>query len=218
VQQGRQAGDFILYGDATSSAVLEGAGLQRARALVLAINDPSALARAIRIAREHHPGIFILARTRFVGELDYLTALGADEVIPDEFESSLQLSAVLLRRFGLAEGRIMQLLATLRREHYEKFRRIEEIPPDLAGYLSVLEGGRIEFQAVPADSPCLGRSLADLAFRGQTGATVVGVVRHERTIYSPQANLRLERGDTLMLLGTEENLRRAQELLHQPPD
>ena len=214
VRQGRQAGDFILYGDATSPAVLEGAGLGRARALVLAINDPSALARAIRTAREHHPGLYILARTRFVGELDYLTALGADEVIPDEFESSLQLTAVLLRRFGLAEGRILQLLATLRREHYQKFRRVEEIPPDLAGYLSVLEGGRIEFQAVPADSPCLGQSLADLAFRSHTGATVVGVVRHERTIYSPEASLRLEQGDTLMLLGTEDNLNRARHLLH----
>jgi CPA2 family monovalent cation:H+ antiporter-2 len=121
---------------------------------------------------------------------------------------------VLLRRFGLAEGRILQLLATLRREHYQKFRRVEEIPPDLAGYLSVLAGGRIEFQAVPADSPCLGRSLADLAFRSHTGATVVGVVRHERTIYSPEASLHLERGDTLMLLGTEDNLERARQLLH----
>lgn len=214
VQKGRQAGDLVLYGDATSAAVLEGAGLARARALVLAINDPSALARAIRTAREHHPALYILARTRFVGELDYLTTLGADEVIPDEFEASLQLAAVLLRRFGLAEGRILQQLAALRREHYQKFRRAGETPPDLTGYLSVLEGGQIDFQAVPDDSPCLGRSLAEIAFRSHTGATVVGVVRHERTVFSPAAELHLERGDTLMLLGDEEALERARALVH----
>lgn len=217
VRQGRQSGDLVFYGDATSPAVLEGAGINRARALILAINDPSALARAIRTAREHNPSLFILARTRFVGELDYLTSLGADEIIPDEFEASLQLAAVLLRRFGVGEGRILQLLATLRREHYEKFRRIGDLPPDLAGYLSVLRGGQIEFQAVPDDSPCLGATLAELAFRTRTGATVVGVVRHERTIYSPAADLRLERGDTLMLLGAEEDLIRARNLIHGPP-
>jgi CPA2 family monovalent cation:H+ antiporter-2 len=111
-------------------------------------------------------------------------------------------------------GRILQLLATLRREHYQKFPPGRGYPAR-SGRLSIGPGrGRIEFQAVPADSPCLGRSLADLAFRSHTGATVVGVVRHERTIYSPEASLRLERGDTLMLLGTEENLERARQLLH----
>ena len=195
-------------------AVLEGAGLARARALVLAINDPSALARAIRAAREEHPGLYILARTRFVGELDYLTTLGADEIVPDEFEASLQLAAVLLRRFGLPEGSILQRLAALRREHYEKFRSAGETPPDLTGYLSVLEGGQIEFQAVPDGSPCLGRTLAELAFRNRTGATVVGVVRNELTHFSPHADLRLEQGDTLMLLGGERELLSARALVH----
>jgi CPA2 family monovalent cation:H+ antiporter-2 len=218
VRSGRQAGEFIVYGDATASAVLEELGATRARALVLAINDPAALTRAIRAGRELNPGLYILARTRYIAELDYLRELGADEVIPDELEASLQLSAYLLRRFGVAEGRIMLHLARMRREHYSRLRPGGREKAGETRPLSVLEGGQIEFQAVPEDSPCLDRSLADLAFRSRTGAMVMGVIRRERTLYNISPDLRLERGDTLMLLGSAEEIQRARELLHGKSD
>lgn len=214
VHRGRQNGDLIVYGDATSPPILADLGADRARALVLAINDPSALSRAIRAGRELNPDLFILARTRFVAELDSLRELGADEIIPDEVEASLQLSAVLLRRFQVTEGRALQLIARMRRQHYATLRQ-----PLLAasGRLSVLEGGELDFQAVPDDSPCLGRSLAELAFRTRTGAMVAGVIRGERTLYSPPPDFILERGDTLILLAASGELTRAREFLHGRP-
>jgi monovalent cation:H+ antiporter-2, CPA2 family len=214
VRRARMAGEFIIYGDATSQTVLEGVGIKKARALVLAINDPSALARSIQAARALSQDLYILARTRFVLELDYLTSLGADEVIPDEFEASLQMAACLLRRFAFSEGRTLKLIAALRQEHYGGLRESGTPPTDLSGYLSVLKEGQIEFQAVPEGSPCLGKSLADLQFRTRTGAMVVGVIRKERILYSPTADLRLETGDTLMLLGSAEDVDRARELLY----
>ncbi len=217
VERGRQSGEFIVYGDATSPEVLTELGIARARAVVLAINDPSALARAISSARSLNREVYILARTRYVAELDYLTGLGADEVVPDEFEASLQLSAFLLRRFNLADGKIIQVLSALRQEHYGKMLRRGSPSSGGGGALSVLEGGTTEFQAVPDDSPCLGQSLADLAFRTHTGTMVVGVIRHDRTIYSPPPDLLLEKGDTLMLMGSPEDIIKARELLHGHP-
>jgi CPA2 family monovalent cation:H+ antiporter-2 len=212
VRRGRQQGEFIVYGDATSPTLLEGLGIARARGLVLAINDPSAVVRAIRAGRELNDKLLILTRTRYLAELDDLHAAGADGVIPDELEASLQLAATLLSRCGLAEGRILQMLSDLRREHYSRLRRADE--KGTPGGLSVLEGGQIEFQAVPDDSPGLGLSLADLAFRTRTGAMVAGVVRHEHTIYGPPAELVLKKGDTLILLGDLESVARARELIH----
>ena len=214
VRAGRRSGEFIVYGDATAPPVLEELGIKRARALVLAINDPGALSRAIRAGRELNSKLYILARTRYRAELDYLRELGADEVIPDELEASLQLSNYLLRRFGIAEGRIMQHLARLRRAHYSQLRSPQEGASAEAPPLSVLEGGQVEFQAVPDDSPCLGRTLAELAFRSSTGSMVLGVLRHERTLYNVSPDLKLEQGDTLILLGSDEEIERARELLH----
>jgi len=214
VRRARELGECIVYGDATSRTVLERVGTGRARALVLAINDPSALASTIQTARELNARLYILVRTRFVLDLDHLYEFGADEVIPDEFEASLQMAACLLRRFTIPEGKTLKLIASLRQEHYGGLREPTIPPADLAGYLSVLQGGRIEFRPLPQGSPCLGRTLAELQFRSRTGAMVVGVVRNERILYNPTAELRLEKGDTLMLLGAGEDLDRAGQLLH----
>jgi len=213
VRTGRRSGDYVIYGDITSAEVMHELGIARARALVLAINDPAALARTVSTARKSNPELYILARTRYVAELDHLCELGADEVIPDEFEASLQLGANLMRRFNLNEGRILHFLSELRQEHYTSMVRGETA----AQGLSVLEGGRLEYQALPDDSPCIGSSLADLDLRNQTGTTVVGIIRQERTIYSPAASFTLEQGDTLMLLGTREDVARASEVLHGHP-
>jgi len=217
VGQARAARELIVYGDVTAATVLEGVGIGRARALVLAINDPAAIARAVPTARGLNPDLYILVRTRFVAELEYLSSLGADEVVPDEFEASIQLSSLLLRRCGIGEGQVLKQMATLRREHYDRLRSPGTTPSNLSGYLSVLEQGQIEFQAVPDDSPCLGKSLGELAFRTRTGTMVVGIIRNERVSYSPAASLVLEPGDTLLLLGAPEKVLLARELLHGHP-
>lgn len=217
VDQARAAGELIVYGDVTAPPVLEGVGIERARALVLAINDPAAVARALPAARELNPQLYILVRTRFVAELGYLTSLGADEVVPDEFEASLQLSALLLRRCGVGEGGTLKLISVLRQEHYDRLRTPGAPPSNLSGYLSVLDGGQIEFQAVPDDSPCLGKSLGELDFRARTGAMIVGLVRRERVTYGPAASLVLEPGDTLLLLGDPGSIHQARTLLHGHP-
>ena len=213
VSRGRRVGEFVVYGDVTSGEVLHELGIDRARALVLAINDPAALARTISVARQSNPDLYILARTRYVAELEPLCTLGADEVIPDEFEASLQLGANLMRRFSLNEGRILHVLSELRQQHYASLMGADA---PLHG-LSVLEGGQLDYLAVPDDSPGLGRSLAEIDLRNSTGVTVVGAIRQERTIYSPSGAFRIEPGDTLMLLGSREDLRRAGELLHGHP-
>lgn len=213
VNTGRQKGDFVIYGDATSAEVLHELGVQRAKALVLSINDPAALARAIPTARHHNPDLYILARTRYVAELQHLCALGANEVVPDEFEASLQLGANLMHRFEFSEGHILHVISELRKEHYTSM-----VDADIPTQgLSVLKGGRLAYQAVPDDSPCLGSSLAEMDLRRQTGVTVVGVIRHNQTIYSPSGSFRLELGDTLMLLGSNEEVAQVCELLHGHP-
>lgn len=217
VRRAKLAGEIILHGDASAPAVLEGAGIHRARALVLAINDPAALARAIPAARELNRDLYILARTRYVAEIDNLMAAGADEVISDELGAGLELATFVAKQLHLTEGRLLKLLSTIRDEHHQRYHQAIAQPRGLTGYLSVIEGGEVELQAVPDDSPCFGRSLAELDFRAATGAMVVGVIRHERTTYSPGPSLCLEKGDTLMLLGDAGSISRARELLHGHP-
>jgi len=214
VRIARKAGEIILHGDATAPAVLEAAGIHKARAMVLAINDPAALARAIPTAKELNSELYIIARTHFVTNIAPLMKAGADDIITDEFGAGLEMAAFLLRKFNVSEGRVLRILSSLREEHHRRYQQSERPAQNLTGYLSVLEGGEIDIQAVPDDSPCLGKSLAELNFRNTTGTTVMGVIRNERVIYSPPADLRLETGDTLMLLGEDENILNTRKFLH----
>jgi len=214
VHRARKSGEIIIYGDATSPTVLEGAGIHKARAMVLAINDTSALARAIPTARELNPDLYILARTNFVTNIDQLMRLGADEIITDEFGAGLEMATFLLRRFSVPDGRVLKILSSLREEHQQRYKQHDGQTRNLTGYLSVLDGGEIEILAVPDDSPCLGKSLAELNFRTVTGCSIMGVIRQERVDYNPSAEMRLEIGDTLMLLGEDEGLRKVRQFLH----
>lgn len=217
VRRASAAGEPIVFGDAAAAAVLHAAHLDSASAMVVAINDPSSIIRVVRRARALNPDIYILVRTRFLLEMEELLAAGADEVIPDEIEASLQLSTSLLRRFQLPEGKILKTIASLRQEHYDALLQPAADKADLSNYLSALKGGHIEFVRIPETASCSGRSLAELNFRARTGATVIGLARGEQTDYGITPELKIEPGDTLILLGDQEAIRSAREFL-QPAE
>ncbi|RMF45446.1 MAG: hypothetical protein D6751_07400, partial [Deltaproteobacteria bacterium] len=214
MEQGRKAGAEILFGDATSPEVLESAGINRARALVLTINDPAALHRAVRAARDMDPDIPILVRSRYVLEEEHLRSLGATAVVSEEFESSLQLGMTLLLTLGQPEGRVLKLANNLRNLRNQSLDNLEKA--NLGGFLSVLDAAEIEFWSVPADAGCIGRSLAELDLRNKTGGSLIGLVRDEVLSYQVDAATTLQKGDTLLLFGNQDDLLKATEYLRHP--
>src|SRR6185295_4902458 len=96
----------VRYGDSTRREVLHAVNFERARILVLAISDPIAARRTVAIAREMNPHIHIIVRTRYMAELSDLYELGANQVIPEEFETSIEIFSRVLREFGIARQAI----------------------------------------------------------------------------------------------------------------
>src|SRR6059036_1353327 len=131
VQQARGRGEPAFYGDATREEILHALGVERARMLVAAISDPAATRRMVRVARALNPRIHIIARTRYVVEMPELTRLGADVVIPEEFETSIEIFARVLAHYGVPRGDIERLVEEIRGSHYEVLRS------DAAGRLSL---------------------------------------------------------------------------------
>ncbi len=122
VRRERHAGHDIRYGDCTRPAVLVHAGLARARAYVIAISDPASTRRSVQAARELSPAVRILVRTEHVAEVDELVALGADDVIPAEFETALALFDRVLGMYDVPQATIASLLTAMRDENYGVFR------------------------------------------------------------------------------------------------
>lgn len=118
VRRERARGLDIRFGDCTRRAVLEHAGIARARAFVVAISDPASTRRSVRMARDLAPGVRIFVRTEYVAEVDELRSLGADEVVPEEFETALSLFERVLDIYDVPPETIDERVATMRLESY----------------------------------------------------------------------------------------------------
>ncbi|HZI08739.1 MAG TPA: cation:proton antiporter [Myxococcus sp.] len=117
VADARKQGEALYYGDITSTEILEKAGLHRARALVLLLDDPLGAARAVAAARRLHADVPIMVRVHRLRDIADLRELGASEVLAGELETALEAVSRVLKSADLSEDSVAKLLDTLRREH-----------------------------------------------------------------------------------------------------
>jgi CPA2 family monovalent cation:H+ antiporter-2 len=217
VRREAQNGVKIFYGDATNPTVLHHVRIEHARVLVVAISDPFAARRAVQIARGLNPDVHIIVRTRYLREMDDLHQLGADEVVPEEFETSIEIFALVLQTYKMPRAVIVEKAEQIRKEGYALLRRGEL--PDLAHHLrrGTLTEVEVDTCRIEADSPALGKTLGQVSIRPRTGASVIALSRRGETESNPSEKTRLEEGDVVSLLGSREQIRRAMGLLTDIP-
>ncbi len=213
VRNAKKQGERIRYGDSTRREVLQHAGIEDAWALVLAISDPDAGQRTVKQARTMSEKLHIIVRTRYVSEITDLLENGADEVIPEEFETSIEIFSRVLHRYGIARNVIESQIEKIRSQGYEMLRSRNLAPGRLDDFNVTLDAASTETIALRTGSPVVGRSLAELNLRTETGATLIAVMRDGETIISPGGDFTLEDGDTIVLLGTPESVEKAKEIV-----
>ncbi|OGP87818.1 MAG: hypothetical protein A2031_05320, partial [Deltaproteobacteria bacterium RBG_19FT_COMBO_43_11] len=91
----------ILWGDASNAEILKRANIQTARVLVIAISDRFLTKSCLSIAKALNPNLHVIVRTKYVTDIDELQALGADDIIPEEFETSIQIFSRVLKMFHI---------------------------------------------------------------------------------------------------------------------
>jgi CPA2 family monovalent cation:H+ antiporter-2 len=203
----------IYYGDATNPNVLRHVKIEDARVLVVAISDPFVTRRAVQVAKLLNPKIRVVVRTRYLRELEELHDIGADDVVPEEFETSIEIFALVLRTYDLPQDFITMKAEQIRREGYALLRRSEL--PELAHHLrgGTLTDAEVETCRIDDDSPAVGKTFADLALRPRTGASIIAWTRNGITESNPALKTKLQGGDIVVLLGSRLQIRRAMSLL-----
>jgi len=213
VEKAEREGLPVRFGDATRRGTLDALGVGRARAAVVTVGDPSSTRRIVGLVRQANPDARIIVRARRVAEIEELERLGADEVIPSEFETSIELFVRLLTHLGVPRhvARIQESI--IRVQRYQALRGVGASAELLADTRRLIAGGILETAEVMEGSTAAGRTLRELALRDRTGAMVLSVVRRETPLPTPDGSTRLEAGDLIVLFGPHEAIDRAFTLL-----
>lgn len=209
----KKKGEPIFYGDGTSLEILHKLGIDAARLLVIVISDPASTRRIVQIARKSNSRLYIIVRTRYLTEVDDLIQLGANEVIPEEFETSIEIFARVLHQFQVPRNLIFELIERIRKGSYEVLRKVELPVKTLPEKCEVISEIDTETYLVNDRSNASGRSIKELKIRSTTGATVIAVKRGSEIIPSPGLEFLFMPGDIVYLIGSKENLSKAFALL-----
>jgi len=212
-RQARADGEPVIFGDATRPAVLASVGVGNARVVVVAITDPIATARIVWQVRQTNPDIYIIVRTRYVAEIDKLHQLGANEVIPEEFETSVEIFARVLQEYHIPRNLIALQVDIIRKEGYGMLRGMRLEGKSLARVSQFLVGATADTFLVQEGSDGEGYTVQDLKRSFQSGTNVLAVVRNRESFQSPPGDFRFQAGDIVVLMGSHQDLDRAVQLL-----
>ncbi|GAA4423900.1 glutathione-regulated potassium-efflux system protein KefC [Acidovorax lacteus] len=161
----------VFYGDATRLDLLRTAGVEQARALVIAVDDPEQSLRIAALARKHFAQVPVVARARDISHWNALRDLGVTLVQRELFESSLVSARSVLEQLGMPPEQAVQLADRFRAHNLELADRLYPHHKDRARFIAVAREGRQQLeeqmarerQAVPPEgAPPAAASATDV--------------------------------------------------------
>lgn len=200
-------GEPIMYGDASQDIILHHVHIQEARVVVVAISDPDATKKVVSQIREFSRTVYIIVRTRFVSEIEENLRLGADEIIPEEFETSIEIFTRVLNKYLVPNDQVESFINFIRSQNYEMLRTpsgLTAIPEHLQ--LTIPD---VTISALPVrqgNNKIVGKSVADSALRRQFGVTILAIKRNSHFETNIRPEQTIEQDDVLYVFGPPDRI------------
>jgi CPA2 family monovalent cation:H+ antiporter-2 len=206
VNDAANAGEKVMYGDASRRVVLRAAGIERAKALVIAYSDDRSSLKVINVIREIYPDLPVIVRTRDESSIQQLQDAGATDVVPEVLESSLMLASHALVILDVPLARVIKKIRAFRHERYKIFRGYfmgsSEASDDLQGQ-DQLQLHSIE---IKNNSYLLNKQISEIPF-DKFNIEIQNLRRPNMLEdIEPRLDIRLQRGDVIVILGLPRDL------------
>ncbi|WP_242928894.1 cation:proton antiporter domain-containing protein [Pontibacter vulgaris] len=209
VKHERKNGEPIVYGDAVHSFILTHVNLHRARVVVVAISDPEATKRIISSIRQISDKVHVIVRTRFLQEMEENFLLGADEVIPEEFETSIEIFTRVLSKYLMPRDEIEAFTNSIRADNYDMLRSMVNIKePARKIELDLPDIEVASLRIFTTDDTIVDLPLYKTDIRTRFNVMVVAIKREGQTILTINAHTRLQRGDIVYVVGKPTDVNR----------
>jgi CPA2 family monovalent cation:H+ antiporter-2 len=206
VNDAANAGEKVMYGDASRRVVLRAAGIERAKALVVAYADDRSSTKVLNVIRETYPDLPVVVRTRDESSIQQLQDSGATDVVPEVLEGSLMLASHALVLLDVPLTRVIKKIRAFRNERYKIFRGYfmgaSEASDDLQGQ-DQLQLHSIE---IKNNFYLFNKQINKIPF-GKFNVEI----QHLRRLnmledIEPRVDIRLSKGDVIVILGLPRDL------------
>jgi CPA2 family monovalent cation:H+ antiporter-2 len=205
IKKSKSKGDKnTIWGDASSVEILRRANVEAARVMVIAISDRFLTKSCLSNAKAIHPNLHVIVRTKYVADIEDLLAMGADDVIPEEFETSIQIFSRVLKMFHIPNSIILAQGNIIRNKSYGVFREVRYTQEAFDQISQILAQGTIETYYIAAKNPIIGRSIRDVNLKAKSGAMIINIIRNNQTITNPPSDFVLQAADQLILFGSHD--------------
>lgn len=201
VKEQKKLGEPIHFGDGTHLSILDHLHIREAKALAVLINDPIAARRIVQTARGVNPSLYIIVRTRYVQEMAQMNLLGADEVIPDEFGTSIEIFSRVLRQYHIPDDDIHSFIAEIRADGFEMLRHQNPVSPKLSDIKLNISNVEIGSFRLYPNSPLIGKALSESQLRNLYGMNVLLIRRGAQVLSNPSPETQLVADDVVVVVG-----------------
>ena len=195
-----------------TNPVLEEASAKNANSMLLYVEGTNHKGSIIKAAKELNPKLHVVVRTRYIEDLEYLYEMGADDVIPIEFEAYLEMFSRALNHYLVPNEEIDRLLAKIRANGYKAFRS-----SDVKGQKEKLSIPEFEINTliIHKNSVAYQKSIKEIDLRNKTGISILAVKRGNKVHSNPSADFVLEDLDIIYTLGDHYNATSLNEVFKQ---
>ena len=206
VNDAANAGEKVMYGDASRRVVLRAAGIERAKALVIAYSDDRSSAKVLNVIRETYPDLPVVVRTSDDSSIQQLQDAGATDVVPEVLEGSLMLASHALVLLDIPLTRVIRKIRSFRNERYKIFRGYfmgaSEASDDIQGQ-DQLQLHSIE---IKNNFYLFNKQINQIPFREFN--VEIQHLRRPNMLedIEPRANIKLSKGDVIVILGLPNDL------------
>ena len=214
VKESREAGENILFGTSRQTEILNAAGLDRAKLVVIAFGEDKQSLEVIQKVRSLSKNVQILVRTRNDDHLELMQAAGANEVVPEILEGSLMLVSQVLSLTGVPFSRIFRRVQKERKAHYNHLHGFYQGEKTDLGPNAI---DRIEFAhavLLTENAFAIDHTIESLNF-SERRVELIALRRNEEEIEQPPVDMVLQSQDTLIIRGKPRRVERAERFLQR---
>ena len=213
-QNAKAKGEPIVYGDASNPVILKHLHVQEARVGVIAISDPEATKKIINCVRVLTQTATLIVRTRYVREIEDNLRLGADEVIPEEFETSIEIFSRVLRKYLIPHNEIQEFINQIRSSDYEMLTTLKEGPHTPAyQHLHIPNKEIVTLSVQRGNNNIVGKTIEQSGIGKNYGVTVLTIKRGTNYLTNITNTTVIEQGDLLYLFGNPTNINQLNQLI-----